>query len=80
MRATLSERSEAAQSTNADDPLLRPAANQSTPQESATIAKPRGFATIAPEAHRKIARLGARLPMRVKLRIGSPLHQRCDLS
>lgn len=59
MRDPLSQGREVAPSTTSSELLPAPA-KQSPTQGSATSAKPRGFALMAPEAHREIARLGGR--------------------
>ena len=59
MRDRLSQGREVVPSTTSSE--LRPApAKQAPALESATSAKPRGFALMAPESHREIARLGGR--------------------
>ena len=59
MRDPLSQGREVAPSTSSGQLLPAPA-NPSTTLGSVTSAKPRGFALMAPEAHREIARLGGR--------------------
>ena len=59
MQDLLSQGREVAPSTSSRELLPAPA-NQSPTLGSATSAKPRGFALMAPEAHREIARLGGR--------------------
>lgn len=60
MRDPWSQGREVAPSTSSNELLPAPA-NQAPTPGSATSAKPRGFALMAPEAHREIARLGGRV-------------------